>query len=121
MVHNGNLYTGCFDGRVHALDLAKGNIVWTSDYIGTEYESIYGNQPLTGYFIGAGADGNLHFASSTIYGLMPRTRFHVLVYIDKTTGHFLWKLSIGVSPTSIADGYLVGVDDDNGMQYCKVT
>ena len=49
---------------------------------------------------------------------MPRTRFHAIVAIDEATGKFIWRLPIGVLPTAIADGYLLGHDGDNGIQYC---
>ena len=114
--HNGNVYVGSYDGHVYALDLDDGHIVWTSDYVGAEDESIYGHQPFNGAAVGAG--GKLYFSTSTTYSLMPRTRFHELVCIDEATGHFLWTLPIGISPTAIADGYLLGRDSENGLQYC---
>jgi hypothetical protein len=90
--------------------------VWTSDYYGDEDESIYGTQPFN--YGAAGADGKLYFSTQTTYRLMPRTRFHALVAIEEATGHFLWKLPIGIQPNAIANGYLLGTDPDNGIQYC---
>ena len=114
--HDGKFYTGRYDGHVYALDLKDGHIVWTSDYIGAEDESIYGNQPFNGAAVGA--DGILYFSTATVYVLQPRTRFHVLVAIDEATGHFLWKLPMGIAPSALAYGYLVGRDSENGIQYC---
>ena len=116
VAHDGKFYVGCFDGHVYALDLDDGHIVWKSDYVGDDGETIYGNQPFNG--AAAGADGKLYFSTDTVYGLQPRTRFHELVCIDEATGKFLWKLPIGIRPNGIANGYLVGADGENGLQYC---
>jgi outer membrane protein assembly factor BamB len=110
-------YYGSYDGHVYAVNVDTGKPIWTSDYVGALDESIYGNQAF-GYGLAAGADNRLYFSTATVYNLEPRTRFHLLVCIDETTGHFIWKLPIGVSPTAIANGYLVGLDFDNGIQYC---
>jgi hypothetical protein len=93
-----------------------GKQVWKSDYYGDEDESLYGTQPFNGRAVGA--DGILYFSTDTVYQLMPRTRFHALVAINETTGDFIWKLPIGAKPRSIANGYLVATDGENGIQYC---
>jgi hypothetical protein len=49
--------------------------------------------------------------------MMPRTRFHELLCIDEYTGQFIWRLPIGVEVSAIADGYIVGHDQDNGIMY----
>ncbi len=115
-IHNGTFYTGSYDGHVYAYDLDDGKLVWQSDYYGDEDESLYGTQPFNGRMVGA--DGILYISTDTVYQLMPRTRFHVLVAINETTGDFLWKLPIGAKPRSIANGYLVATDGENGIQYC---
>jgi len=115
LTHNGVFYHGSYDGHVYAVDLATGKQIWKSDYYGDEDESMYGTQPING--LAVGADGVLYFSSQTVYNLVPRTRFHALVAVNETTGKFLWKLPIGISPSAIADGYLIGHDDDNAMQY----
>jgi hypothetical protein len=115
-IHNSTFYTGSYDGHVYAWNIETGKQVWKSDYYGPEDESIYGTQPFNGRAVGA--DGILYFSTATVYSLMPRTRFHALVAINETTGKFLWKLPIGSAPRSIADGYLVATDSENGMQYC---
>lgn len=114
-LHNGNFYTGSYDGHVYAWNLETGKQVWKSDYYGDEDESIYGTQPFNGRIVGA--DGILYVSTNTVYSLMPRTRFHAVVAINETTGKFLWKLPIGAQPRSIADGYLVATDSENGIQY----
>ena len=113
--NNNNFYAGSYDGHVYAWNGANGKMVWKSDYYGAEDESIYGTQPFNGRVVGA--DGVLYVSTNTVYSLMPRTRFHAVVAINETTGQFLWKLPIGAMPRSIADGYLVATDGENGMQY----
>ena len=108
-------YYGSYDGYVYAVNADTGVRIWQSDYIGEEFESIYNNQPFNGASVGA--DGKLYFSTATTYSLMPRTRFHALVAIDEATGKFLWKMPIGIQPSAIADGYLIGTDGENGMQY----
>jgi outer membrane protein assembly factor BamB len=115
--NDGVHFIGSFDGHVYAYDKDDGQLVWKSDYIGKEWENIYGNQPFAGY-AAAGADGKLYFNSQTIYNMMPRPRFQNLVCIDEETGEFLWKLPIGIEPFAIVDGYLLGNERDNGLMYC---
>jgi outer membrane protein assembly factor BamB len=113
--HNGTLFTGSYDGYVRAYSTNDGKIKWTSDYAGTNTESIVGTYPFNGRSLGA--DGILYYSSSTEYQLMPRTRFQHLIAINETTGKYLWTLPIGIAPRALAEGYLLGEDIDNGMQY----
>jgi outer membrane protein assembly factor BamB len=113
--HDGVHFMGSYDGHVYAYNTHDGSLVWQSDYIGQEFESVYNNQPFNGR--AAGAAGKLYYSTDTTYRAMPRTRFHTTVCINESTGEFIWKLPIGIQPTAIADGYLVGRDSDNGMQY----
>jgi outer membrane protein assembly factor BamB len=115
-VHNGTFFTGSYDGHVYAYDLDNGSLIWQSDYYGDEDESLYGTQPFNGRAVGA--DGVLFYSTDTVYQLMPRTRFHALVAINETTGNFIWRLPIGAKPRSIANGYLIATDGENGIQYC---
>jgi hypothetical protein len=110
-------YYGSFDGHIYAVNVDTGKPVWTGDYTGAQDEFIYGNQA---YGAGrcAGADNRLYFSTDTVYNLEPRTRFLILTCTNETTGHYIWTLPIGIDPTAIADGYLVGLGGDNGIQYC---
>jgi len=114
--HNGVHFLGSYDGHVYAYNSTNGKLVWKSDYIGESWEYIYGNAPITAYD-SVGADGKLYFCTSTVYRMMPRTRFHVTICIDEATGKILWKLPIGIEPFAVADGYLAGQDQDNGIMY----
>ncbi len=109
------MYYGSFDGHVYAINVDTGKPIWTSDYMGDSDETIYGNQPLNGG--GIGADGKVYFSSTTVYSMMPRPRFHELVAINETDGHFLWRLPLNINPTAIAYGYLIGTDTEDGIQY----
>ena len=115
--HDGVHFMGSYDGHVYAYDTNTGQQVWQSEYIGEQWETIYGNQPITAY-TSVGADGKLYFTSTTIYRMMPRTRFHETICIDEYTGKFIWRLPIGIACFAIADGYLLGDDDDNQLLYC---
>jgi hypothetical protein len=64
-----------------------------------------------------GADGKLYYSTDTTYRMMPRTRLHELICIDEFTGDFIWRLPIGIEPSVIADGYVVGTDTENGFMY----
>ena len=113
--HDGVWFTGSFDGRIRAYNINIGQLIWTSEYIGKTLENIVETTPFNGRSLGA--DGKLYYSSSTEYQLMPRTRFQHLMCINETTGQYIWKLPIGVAPRAIAEGYLLGEDIDNGMQY----
>ncbi|MFW9847306.1 MAG: PQQ-binding-like beta-propeller repeat protein, partial [Candidatus Thorarchaeota archaeon] len=113
--HDGVHFLGSYDGHVYAYDTDDGHLVWKSDYMGEQFETIYNNQPFNYGSVGAG--GKLYFSSQTTYRMMPRPRFAELVCIDEYTGNFIWRLPIGIHPNAIADGYLMGVDQDNQMQY----
>ena len=113
--HNGVHFMGSYDGHVYAYGNKDGRLVWKSDYLGQQFESVYNNQPFNGR--AAGADGKLYYSTDTTYRAMPRARFHETVCINETTGKFIWTLPIAIQPTAIANGYLVGRDGDNGMQY----
>jgi hypothetical protein len=110
------MYYGSFDGHVYAINVDTGKPIWTSDFTGNDtQETIYGHQPLNGG--GIGADGKVYFSSTTVYSMMPRPRFHEMVAINETDGHFVWRLPININPTAIAYGYLIGTDSENGIQY----
>ena len=113
--HDGVNFFGSYDGHVYAYDAADGQLIWTSDYTGQEFETVENNQPFNGHAVGA--DGKLYYASATTYAMMPRPRFDILVCINETTGKFMWTLPIAIMPSAIADGYLVGEDIDSGIQY----
>lgn len=46
--HDGVHFIGSYDGHVYAYDTNTGQRIWQSDYVGGEWETIYGNQPFNG-------------------------------------------------------------------------
>jgi len=114
--NNGVHFFGSYDGHVYAYKNSDGSLVWQSDYLGEEFEAIYNNQPFNGKALGA--DGKLYYSTATTYSMMPRLRFTRTVCINETTGKFIWDLPIGIAPSAVANGYVLGTDSDNGIQYC---
>ena len=114
--NNGVHFFGSYDGHVYAYRNTDGKLVWQSDYLGEEFEAVYNNQPFNGK--AAGADGKLYYSTATTYSMMPRLRFTRTACINETTGKFLWVLPIAIAPSAIANGYVLGTDSDNGIQYC---
>jgi outer membrane protein assembly factor BamB len=112
---NGVNFMGSYDGHVYAYNTTNGKLVWQSDYVGYDTETVYNNQPFNGKAAGAG--GILYFSTSTTYRMEPRTRFHEIVAINETTGKFLWTLPMDINPTAIAYGYMIGTDIEDGVQY----
>jgi len=113
----GYWYAGSPDGHMYQVNMQTGAVGWTSPYTGATDETIYGQQPLNGGCVAA--DGQIYANTATVYGLQPKTRFHSLYDINATDGSFLWNLPLGpITPESIADGYLIGADGENGIEYC---
>jgi outer membrane protein assembly factor BamB len=113
--NNDVFFHGSYDGHVYATNIKDGTQIWQSDYLGQEFEAIYNNHPFNGKSVGA--DGKLFYSTDTTYRMMPRLRFNRLVSIDEATGKFLWVLPIQIAPSAVANGYLLGTDTDNGIQY----
>ena len=108
-------YYGSYDGHVYAVNAQTGEPVWTSDFSGANDETVYGVQPFNGASVGA--NGILYYSTYSTYANNPRPRFMELIAINQTTGHFLWRLPIGINPECIAYGVLVGRSGQDGMQY----
>jgi outer membrane protein assembly factor BamB len=117
VAYGNTFYVGLYDGYVYAVDMTTGNIKWQSDYAGDTTETIYGTLPFGFAGLASGADGKLFFNSANVYQLEPRSRFQRLFAIDANTGKFMWTLSGAIAITAIADGYMVGVDQENGVMY----
>jgi hypothetical protein len=112
---NGNFYYGSYDGHVYAVNATTGAKLWTSDQTEATDEVVYGVQPFNGAAIGA--NGILYFSTYSTYANNPRPRFMELWAINETTGHFLWKLPMGINPEAIAYGIIVGRGGQDGMEY----
>jgi outer membrane protein assembly factor BamB len=121
------LYWFGFDGYCFALDLDTGAVKWQSEYVGDTTETVQGTWPFGGssYAGSAGGnpgaasgDGKVYMATSNVYRLQPKSRFNRLYCFDADTGDIIWSVRGGIAVTSLADGYLLGVNDNDGMLYC---
>ena len=112
----GNDYLGGYDGHMYAVDLATGKIKWVSDSTGTTTETPYGNWAYYASF--AGADGKIYAATSEHSPTQPRIRGNKLFCLDAYTGKYLWNVSGPLANLVIADGYLIGTSENDGIQYC---
>src|SRR4030066_193316 len=54
MWNNDTFVGASYDGHVYAYNSKTGDLVWQSDYVGEEWESIYGNQPFNAKIVGGG-------------------------------------------------------------------
>ncbi len=120
---NGLFVRGTFDGYVYAYNVTNGNLVWKSDYPGDTGETVqgtwaYGGSSYAGISNpGVAADGKIYVSTQTIYRLQPKTRFNTLFCIDAATGKYIWNVSGAIAPSAIAEGYLLGTNDNDGYMY----
>ena len=112
----GNIYTSTYDGHVYAIDAATGKIKWVDEGTGNNTETPFGTwAPYTGPVI---ADGKLYWGTSEHSPTQPRMRGNYMFCMDSYTGKFLWTLASPISPSAIADGYLLGTSEYDGTMYC---
>ena len=112
----GNIYTSTYDGHVYAIDAATGKIKWVDEGTGNNTETPFGTwAPYTGPVI---ADGKLYWGTSEHSPTQPRMRGNYMFCHDAYTGKFLWTIEGAISPNAIADGYIVGTSEYDGIQYC---
>ena len=112
----GNVYLGGYDGHIYAVDLATGDVKFQSDSSGNTTETPYGNWAFYSSF--GGADGKIYAGTSEHSPTQPRIRGNKLFCFDANTGKELWNVSGAYGALSIADGYLVGTSENDGIQYC---
>jgi outer membrane protein assembly factor BamB len=117
-------YSPRFDGRIYAVNMTSGKVVWVSDSVGETSETvqstwIFGGSSYAGNSSPyVGADGKLYVSTQTNYRGQPMVRFNKLFCVNATTGEFIWNVTGAIAPTAIADGYLLGNNGDNGYLYC---
>jgi outer membrane protein assembly factor BamB len=111
------IYLGTYDGHAYALDLMTGKTNWKSDYVGDTTETVFGNWAFYGRtFV---ADGKLYWATSEHTPTQPRIRGNKLYCIDAHTGKFIWRISgFACSDWALAEGYLLGINENDGYYYC---
>jgi outer membrane protein assembly factor BamB len=112
----GKLFTGNFDGIVHAFDVKTGKTLWEFDTPSAGFETAYGNTPVMGTSV---ADGKV-FVSTGHTHLKPLFRDTRLYALDESTGEEIWSIlnfHTGM-PTIIADGCLVTANAYDNRIYC---
>ena len=116
------LFLGRYDGHIYAINMTNGNMEWNFS-VGTTTETVEGTWIFGGSAFanngnpGAGADGKIYMATQTNYRGQPKTRFTQLYCIDATSGQEIWQVDGGIAPGALANGYLLGVNDNDGLLY----
>jgi hypothetical protein len=108
----GGLFGG---GELHAYDLRTGQNLW-SYYGGTTgFETYFDNAPTV---IGAIADEKIYVFDTEHSPSKPLRRGSYLRCIDATSGEEIWRISHWGNGPAIADGYLVDLNNYDGLIYC---
>jgi hypothetical protein len=111
----GKLYSGAWDGCVHAFDAKTGKEVWKFS-VGTTTETVFNTWPVwNGPIIGGGV---VFVSTGEETPTQPLTRGNKVFAIDAETGQELWNMSGLMSLRAIADGYLVGLNAYDYKAYC---
>jgi outer membrane protein assembly factor BamB len=117
-------FTPRYDGYIYAVNMNTGKILWRSANVGTTGETNQNTWTFGGSAYAnnanpyAAADGKIYMSSQTNYRGQPKTRGCTLFAIDANTGKFLWNVSGAIATTAIAEGYLLGINDNDGFLYC---
>lgn len=120
----GMLYREAYDG-VYAFNWTNGNLVWKyTAPAAAPFETPYTDENFTTvmpfYSFGVGgqiADGKFFTWNYEHTESWPVTRGWSLHAIDVFTGKGVWNLSGSMTPTNIADGYLVATCSYDGYKY----
>ena len=116
------LCLGRFDGNIYAVNMTNGNLEWTFS-TGTTGETVEGAYIFGGSSFanngnpGAGADGMIYMATQTNYRGEPKDRFTQLYCVNATSGQEIWQVDGAIAPGALANGYLLGVNDNDGLLY----
>lgn len=110
------LYSGSFDGYVHAFDIETGKEVWKFYSGDSGTETVYGHWAFwDGPII---ADGVVFAGTGEETPTQPLTRGNKVFAIDAETGAEIWNISGYMSLRAIADGYLLGYNGYDSKIYC---
>ena len=120
----GMLYREAYDG-VYAFNWTDGSLVWKyTAPAAAPYETPYTDENFTTvmpfYSFGVGgqiADGKFFTWNYEHTESWPVTRGWSLHAIDVFTGKGVWNLTGSMTPTNIADGYLVATNSYDGYKY----
>jgi outer membrane protein assembly factor BamB len=110
----GKLYSGAWDGYMHALNIKTGKEVWKFSS-GTTSETIFNTWPFwNGPII---ADGVVFAGTGEETPTQPLSRGNRVFAINAETGEEIWNITGLMTLRAIADGYLVAYNDYDNMIY----
>jgi hypothetical protein len=118
----GKIFRQSYDG-VYAFNWNDGTIAWRYvAYALAPFESAYldsanGSAVYPFNTGGVVADGKLYTYNTEHTASWPRTRGWSIHCINITDGTGLWRLTGGMSPGAMADGYLAAADSNDGYMY----
>jgi outer membrane protein assembly factor BamB len=110
-----NIYCRSYDGHIYALDANTGKINWNF-YFGSTTETPYGTWP--SWTNMDAAEGKLYVGASEHSPTQPRPRGDRLYCLDAYTGTEIWNISGAIGASAIAEGYLLGANEYDGLLYC---
>jgi outer membrane protein assembly factor BamB len=115
LIANGKLYSGAWDGYMHAFDITTGEELWKFSSGDSGSETIFGTWPFwNGPIL---ADGVVFAATGEETPTQPLTRGGRMFAIDEETGEEIWSLSGYMGLRAIADGYLVTYNAYDNLMY----
>jgi outer membrane protein assembly factor BamB len=116
IIANGVLYSGSFDGYVHAINITTGKELWQFSSGNSGLETPTGTYP---FWFGPIIGGDVVFAGTgQETPSQPLTLGQQVYAINETTGQKIWSIDGWMSLEAIADGYLVGYNGYDSQIYC---
>ncbi|MHA1542943.1 MAG: outer membrane protein assembly factor BamB family protein, partial [Candidatus Hodarchaeales archaeon] len=116
LIANGKLFSGSWDGYMHAFDVSTGEELWKFYSGDSGLETVFGTWPFwNGPIL---ADGVVFAATGEETPTQPLTRGGNMFAIDEETGEEIWSLSGYMGLRAIADGYLVTYNAYDNLIYC---
>ena len=110
------LYSGSFDGYLHAFNITTGDQMWKFSSGNAGLETSFGTWPIWG---GTIVGGDVVYTSTG--GETPSKPFtngQRLFAVNATTGQGIWNISGFMSVRALADGYLVAFNGYDSNIYC---
>jgi outer membrane protein assembly factor BamB len=115
LIANGKLYSGAWDGYMHAFDITTGEEVWKFYSGDSGSETVFGTYPFwNGQIL---ADGVVFAGTGEETPTQPLTRGGTVFAIDDNTGEEIWSISGYMGLRAIADGYLVTYNAYDNLLY----
>lgn len=112
----GKLFSGSFDGYLHAFDLKNGKELWKFYSGNSGTETVTGSYPMWDGLIVA--DGVVFVGTGEETPTQPLTRGNRVFAVDAESGEEIWSISGIMSLRAIAEGYLLGYNAYDSQIYC---